>query len=229
MLSATLDFNAVLDRLLDQIARVAPYDTGSVFLVEGGFAHVVRTHGHEQFSPELASAAATLSFDLAKTPNMRWMVETGQPLIISNTAIEPTWLKGEAWAHVRSWAGAPILGQGQVIAFFSLDKLEPGFYQPKHAERLAVFAGQAGLALENARLYTEARRQLEEQNALREAGTIISSTLELEIVLSRVAEQMGQIVNATSAYICGLEPETMICYCVGRVLWPGSSCSGNCF
>ena len=56
VLSATLDFNVVLDRLLDQIAHVAPYDTGSVFLVERGFAHIVRTHDHE-FSPELACAA----------------------------------------------------------------------------------------------------------------------------------------------------------------------------
>ncbi|HXV98104.1 MAG TPA: GAF domain-containing protein, partial [Anaerolineae bacterium] len=139
VLSATLDFNTILDYLLDQVARVVPYDTGNVFLIEHGYAHVVRTRGHEQFSAGLASAAATLSFNLATTPNMQQMVEIKQPLIIPDTATDPRWLKGEIWAHVRSWAGAPIVAHGQVSALFSLDKVETGFYQAKHAERLAIF------------------------------------------------------------------------------------------
>ena len=229
VLSATLDFNAVLDRLLDQVARVAPYDTGNVFLVEGGFAHVVRTHGYEQFSPELASAAATLSFDLAQTPNMRWMVETGQSLIISNTAIEPTWLKGEAWAHVRSWAGAPISGQGQVIAFFSLDKLEPGFYQPKHAERLAVFAGQAGLALENARLYTEGATATGRAKCSPRSGNDYLFDIRARNCVKPCCRADGPNYQCYQCLYLWSRTRDNGLDLIGRILQPGSSRSGNCF
>jgi signal transduction histidine kinase/DNA-binding response OmpR family regulator len=210
-LSATLNFNSVLDRLLDQVGRVVSYDTGTVFLVEQGFAHVVRTRGHEKLGLEAANAAAALKFDLTTTPNLCWMAEKKEPLVIPDTLSNNNWLKGQEWAHVRSWAGAPIIGQGQIIAFFSLDKIEANFYQPKHAERLAIFASQAGLALENARLFEAEAKRRREAETLREAATALTSVLDLELktVLSRIAEQMGQIVNATSAYICGLESETM--------------------
>jgi PAS domain S-box-containing protein len=59
-------------------------------------------------------------------------------------------------------------------------------------------------ALRNAEAAT--RQRLKEQTALRAAGSIISSTLDLPTVLGRIAEQMGQLVEVTSAYICNYEP-----------------------
>jgi PleD family two-component response regulator len=45
-----------------------------------------------------------------------------------------------------------------VLGLLSLDKTEPGFYTLEMAERLAAFAAQAGLPMENARLYAEQQR-----------------------------------------------------------------------
>lgn len=204
-LNATLDFNTVLDRLLDQVGRLAPYDTGNVFLLDQGFARVVRTRGHEKFGAEIARAAAALSFNLATTPNLRQMAESKEPLLISDTATDPTWLKGEAWAHVRSWVGAPIVAQGQVIAFFSLDKTEPGFYQAKHTEHLAVFAGQAALALENARLFEAEARRRREAETLREAAAALTSALDLERVLDNILTHLEQVIPYDSASVFLLE------------------------
>ncbi len=63
-------------------------------------------------------------------------------------------------------------------------------------------------ALRNAEAAT--RQRLKEQTALRESGSIISSALDLPTVLSRIAEQMGQLVEVTSAYICHYEPGTAV-------------------
>jgi diguanylate cyclase (GGDEF)-like protein len=71
---------------------------------------------------------------------------------------DPEWVPTETSRHIRSWAGAPIVARGRVLGFLSLDKTEPGFYTAELAERLAAFAAQAGLALENARLYAEQQR-----------------------------------------------------------------------
>src|SRR5690606_16515600 len=57
---------------------------------------------------------------------------------------------------------APILIKGQVIGFITLDHVTPGFYTLAHAERLQAFAYQAGLAIENARLYASIREHAEE-------------------------------------------------------------------
>jgi two-component sensor histidine kinase/GAF domain-containing protein len=63
------------------------------------------------------------------------------------------------------------------------------------------------LAQHNAQLYAETQQQLKEQTALREAAAVISSTLDVATVLSRIAAQMGQAIDVTSAYICSYEIE----------------------
>jgi len=76
-------------------------------------------------------------------------------------------------------------------------------------QALGRVADQAAMALEKARLLEETQRQLQEQIALRQAGAAISSALEPQVVLTRIAEQMGQVVDATSAYICSCDPEAI--------------------
>jgi PAS domain S-box-containing protein len=208
-LSATLDFNTVLDRLLDQIGRVVAYDTAAIMLVKNDRSQMARIRGYERFDPEIAREVERLSFEITSTATLHQIAETKQPLVIPDTAAYPEWVHVEATAHIRSWAGAPILVQDHVIAFFSVDKIEPNFYQPDDAERLTAFAGQAAIALENARLYGQLQQRLKEQTALRNAISVISSSLELDTVLNHITEQMGRAVDATSAYLCSYEPRTM--------------------
>ncbi len=212
-LSESLDLETVLDRLLDEIGRVAPYDAANVMLVEHsaqsglGRIRIARMRGYEQFGEQIARDIAALSLEIATTENMRRMAETGRPLIIPDTANYPGWVKVEASAHVRSWAGAPIIAHGQVIAFFSLDKTEPDFYRPEHAERLAAFAGQAALAIENARLFTEVRRRAEEQRLLYAATRDFTAGLDEESVLQAIVRHMVEALRVTSCTISRWEPE----------------------
>jgi PAS domain S-box-containing protein len=55
----------------------------------------------------------------------------------------------------------------------------------------------------------ELQRRLKEQTELREAAGILSSSLELDDVLSRIVEIMGRAVDATSAYISSYDGEKM--------------------
>lgn len=67
---------------------------------------------------------------------------------------------------------------------------------------------QAAIALENTRLSAETEKQLREQTALRETAEILSSTLDLDEVLTKIAEQMALLTETTSAYICIYEPDS---------------------
>jgi len=52
------------------------------------------------------------------------------------------------------------------------------------------------------------QEQLRAQIALRKAGIAISSTLDLETIMAHIAKGMGQVIDATSAYINTYEPTT---------------------
>jgi signal transduction histidine kinase/CheY-like chemotaxis protein len=196
-LSATLNFDELLDCLLDQIARVLPYDTANVMLVEGQEAHIVCARGYEPHVQRLIPRR----FALADLPSLQQMAKTSEPLVIPDTAIDSTWVKADVSPHVRSWAGAPITIKRQVVAFLALNNSQPGFYQPKDATRLAAFAGQAAIAVQNARLYQRVRKRVDELTALNEISLAISSTLDLQKTLARLTDYTTRLLGVAATSV----------------------------
>jgi PAS domain S-box-containing protein len=84
-------------------------------------------------------------------------------------------------------------------------------------------ADQAAVALDNAHLHAETEKRLQEQIALRQAATAISSALDLTTVLAQIAEQMGRAIGATSAYICRYEPATRCSTVLAEYFGPEAS------
>jgi len=69
----------------------------------------------------------------------------------------------------------------------------------------------------------EIQKQMHVQDALRKAGAAISSTLDIETVLARIAEQMGQAIDSTSAYINSYEPMTGMSSVIAEYIGPGAN------
>jgi PAS domain S-box-containing protein len=183
VLNTNLDMNAVLDLLLEEIGRVVPYDTGCVMLVNSDFAHIVRVRGFEKFGIDTKTGLQETGLDIRSYATFRQMFETGSPMVVADTQALPDWTSIAANPKARSWAGAPMISQGQLFGFISLDKIEAGFYQGEHADRLAIFAAQAALALQNARLFEVVQCHAEENRRLREASSVVTSALEMDQVL----------------------------------------------
>jgi PAS domain S-box-containing protein len=221
ILSETLDFDAVLDRLLDQIERVVPYDAANVALVESGYTRVVRMRGYERIGLKMAQGVANLRLEIATTPNLRQMAATGRPLVIPNTRTNPDWVRIEALADSSSWAGAPVKVQDQVIAFFSLDKIEPDFYQPADAVRLAAFAGQAALALQNARFFAEAERRARELDLLNRVIAAAASAQDEIEVLQTGCTELARFFNVPQAALALLDESQTHETVVAEYLAPG--------
>jgi signal transduction histidine kinase/putative methionine-R-sulfoxide reductase with GAF domain len=99
----------------------------------------------------------------------------------------------------------PLLLGDRLIGMLALDKREPGFYTPEHAQLASAFAAQAAVAIENARLYEEARRHVEELTALHNIDVAMISSLELDEVLSIIYEQISEALGIITFYIvlCG--------------------------
>ena len=187
-LGTTLDFTTILDRLLDQIDRVVPYDAASVMLIEGIRTRSERMRRFENYGDDLTKKMAELSFNIYEVPQLKQMFETGKPSVIADILPDSKW--AQVIPELRSWAGTPILAQGRVIAFFSLHKKEPDFYTPQHIERLSAFAGQAALTIQNAQLFETTQRRLKEVNTLYQISQGIAESLERDQMLERVTSML---------------------------------------
>ena len=159
-LSSTLNFDEVLDRILENVGKIVPYDNASIALIEGRTARFARMRGY--VAPGTEAAIMTYRFDLDTTEDLHYSETTGQPVIISDVAHYPGWLwvPGRTW--IQSHLGVPIHIKGQAVGYLSLESAVPGFFTEQHAGHLQSFAAQAAVAIENAQLYQQIRRYAEE-------------------------------------------------------------------
>ncbi len=181
LINRTLDPNAVLDLLLEQISQIVPNDAANIMLIEAeGRVHVARQRRYRQF--ETAAAAPSPVYELDQVPTLRRMARTSEPLVIADTVADPDWVGSPEQAWLRSYVGAPICARGAPVGFLNLNSATPGFFTPLHAEILRIFADHAAVALENARLYDAARQELrareQAEAALREREAFFHALFE---------------------------------------------------
>ena len=150
-LTSTLDFELVLDRILANVKKVVYHEATNIMLIEGDVVRVVRRQGDEKY----ISAAAVLNrkMPVDGTPSLTNILRTGLPEIVHDTLQHPEWVYLPESKWVRSYLGAPIRNKGKMIGFLNLNSNTPNFFTEEHAENLLAFADQAGVAIENSRLF----------------------------------------------------------------------------
>ncbi len=183
-LTSTLELGTVMDQILVSIGQVVPHDAANIMLIEGDALRVVSWHG---YPPEVGLALSEVRLPLT-VPAYEEILATHNPMLVADTLTYPKWVKAQDSAWIRSFVGAPIEAHGQIIGFLNLDSAHPGFFTPKHAERLQAFANQVGIALENANLYQELQRHTSELER-----RVSERTLEL----NRAKEHVEAILNTS--------------------------------
>jgi GAF domain-containing protein len=100
----------------------------------------------------------------------------------------------------RSWVIVPLLRHDEAVGTIAVTRREPGGFADEEIALLKTFADQAVIAIENARLLTELQartqelsRSVGELQALGEVGQAISSTLDLETVLTTIVSRAVQL------------------------------------
>ena len=178
LLSSTLNLDEVLDRILIAIGRVVPHETANIILMNGSQASVVRFRdrvGKYNLSPNLNRI-----FSLEELPILIEMASTHQLMNLADTLSTPNWIERPETAWVRSFLGAPIEMDGKVIGFINLNSATPNFFDALDAERLRIFADQAAIAIDNARLYENAQELAtlqERQRLARDLHDAVTQTL----------------------------------------------------
>ncbi|MCB8949716.1 MAG: GAF domain-containing protein [Ardenticatenaceae bacterium] len=192
-LTSTLDFEQVLDLILEEIAHVVPYDMASFALIEKDEAYMVRHHDFGEFDLNRDTAFRMETLIISEMPTLQKMYKTKRPLRISNTDQSEDWRYP---GHVKSWMGVPLLIEDEPIAFLMVDKLELNFYQLQHEKRLAAFANYATLALKHARLFTEIQRRVTELEALSTVSAAFRFYETVPTILEAVLQTMVETLSA---------------------------------
>jgi signal transduction protein with GAF and PtsI domain len=110
---------------------------------------------------------------------------------------------------MSTFLGVPVVARGQVFGNLYLTEKDGGGPFTEEDERLATaLASQAGIAVDNARLYglamsneAAARRRLRELEVVQEIGNALLGELDPTRVLRMIANESVDLMGATVAYI----------------------------
>ncbi len=178
VLNSTLDLKQVFENIIDIIDLVVRYDTVNVMLVEDAYASVVRGRGYSEHN---IKGVQSLRLRIRRVKHLRYMMETKRELVIPNLEHHDSpCLDIPELCRVQSYAGAPIVSEGQVIGFLNLESLVPNFFEPEHGRLVRAFADHAATAIRNAQLFEQAQRIAvieERQRLARELHDAVSQTL----------------------------------------------------
>jgi len=199
-LSTTLRLDKLLERVLDELQRVVPYDAASISMLRDERCWIVASRGPEHTAPR--------RFTLEDRPLVRRVVRGRGLVIVPNVRDEPDWTFTEETALVRSWLGVPLISKDEVIGVLMIDSHHLDAYDEQTARLAFAFAQQVALAIDSSRLYEQTRAQLRETTLLHSVTSALSSTLDMGQILPYVARSLCEILNSTSVEIYNLDEES---------------------
>ena len=149
--AATLHSDEAIDRILEQLYLVIPYDSASVQLLRGNELEIVGGRGWDDPKKVLG-----VRFPIPSDNPNTVVIQTGKPYILGDAVnAHSSFKENGPHKHIRSWLGVPLIVRGQTIGLLAIDSVQINYFTDNHVKTASTFADQVAIALENARLFEE--------------------------------------------------------------------------
>ena len=138
-------------------------------------------------------------------------VEAGRPHLTADLSTETHFPFERALyqAGLRSQVTLPLLVGGEVFGALNLGGSDTRLFREDQLPILRQIADAVALALQNSLLFQAEQERRHIAETLRQASTVISSTLELDEVLGLILQQLRQVIPYDSASVQRLENERL--------------------
>ncbi len=203
-LGTTLEMDTLLNRLLDFLGQLIPYDSASVMLLEEDRFVVQAGQGHEKWT---AHSVIGLEFSLNVHHLLRKMMAKKQLIIVDDTAVEPLWAGDETTHYIRNWLGVPLVAGGEIIGCYGLDKAQPFFFTEEHVRIAEALAAQTAVAIQNIQLYQAAQEHARNQQLSSKILQDLNATPEVYEVFPKVSATLKQLSGCTRVTLALLDDD----------------------
>jgi phosphoserine phosphatase RsbU/P len=181
-----------LDELLNKIAeltnRIVPYEIFAIFLVDDEKQELFLRFaiGHPQ--------------DVVK--NLRIRIGDGvtgtaalerKTVVVDDVRQYPRYI--EAVKHARSELAVPLISKNRVVGVLDIESPELNYFQDEQVKLLNLLASQIAIAIENANVYDSEHRNRELLALLYDISLDMSSTLEVDELVHKIAAAVKQKID----------------------------------
>src|SRR5215472_4085554 len=198
--SSPADIQPVLDTVASNAARLCEATDAQIRLVEGDGTRLVASFGSRiapEFLPTSSSNPAGKAILERRPIHVRDLAEAAKTEFDTGDIQRRT--------GTRTFLAMPMLRQDTPIGVINIRRTEIHPFSDKKIAILKTFADQAVIAIENVRLFqeleartSELARSVGELKALGEIGQAVSTTLDLQTVLSTIVGHAVQLSGTRS-------------------------------
>src|SRR6266850_6217033 len=186
--TSVLDLPELLEKIPQLIARLTRFSAFAVYLLDETRQelHIAYAVGYPQ--------------DVVRTLRLKSgqgvvgaSVEQGRPILVNDISKEPRFVG--PLRNMVSQLAVPMRRKGRVIGALNLLSEHSGAFTDADEVLLRQFAAHVAVAIENARLFRSERRHTETLETLAEIGREMSSILDLDVLLTRIASLTKRLID----------------------------------
>jgi sigma-B regulation protein RsbU (phosphoserine phosphatase) len=186
--TSVLDLADLLEKIPQLIAQITRFSAFAVYLLdeERQELHIAYAVGYPD------DVMRTLRLKVGQGV-VGAAVEQGRPILVNDIGKEPRFMG--PLRNMVSQLAVPMRRKGRVIGALNLLSEHSGAFTDRDEALLRQFAAHVAVAIENARLFRSERNYTETLETLAEIGREMSSILDLDVLLTRIASLTKRLVD----------------------------------
>ena len=219
LVTSTMELRPLLEAILDKLRTIIEYRDAKIFIAKGDRVSVI-AHRSKLKPDQERTYSLPLEKELLRNPVVIDDLLSDDELAVTFRENMRDYMD-TIFRDARCWMSLPMVYKDTVIGIMTLDHTEPGYYKDYHVELGAAFANQAAIEYENAKLYDEVKKRLQENEqrrrvaeGLKDIMRALNSNRSLEDILGFIIRQAVRLLHADAAALFRLDSGTGLMYLV---------------
>ncbi len=188
VVNTTLDLDTTLSRVAELVSKVIDYEIFGILLLnektqelrfrfQVGYAREVAERMRIKVGEGVTGIAA----------------QRREAILVDDVANDPRYIS--AVPNVRSELAVPLIIKNRLIGVIDIESPQPYHFTEEHKRLLTLIASRMAVGIENARLYTRTTRQARTLVLLNEIARELTSILNVDELLKRIAELLKRLID----------------------------------
>ena len=188
VMATSHDLDTTLRRVAEVVHKVIDYEIFAILLLNEK-TQELRFRFQVGYPPEFAERAR-IKVGVGVTG---LAAQLRQTILINDVTQDPRYVA--AVPNVRSELAVPLTIKNRVIGVIDLEARDPGYFTEEHSRLLSLIASRMAAGIENAQLYTRTTKQARILVLLNEIARELTSILNLDELLGRIAELLRRLID----------------------------------
>jgi sigma-B regulation protein RsbU (phosphoserine phosphatase) len=188
VVNTTLDLDTTLRRVAELVRKVIDYEIFGILLLnektqelrfrfQVGYAREIAERVRIKVGEGVTGIAA----------------QRREAILVDDVSKDSRYIS--AAHNVRSELAVPLIIKNRLIGVIDIESPQPNHFTEEHKRLLTLIASRMAVGIENARLYTRTTRQARTLVLLNEIARELTSILNVDELLKRIAELLSRLID----------------------------------